>query len=379
MGKDKKDNFEIISNSGDARVGILKTSHGKVETPVFMPVATRGSGKFISTDDYELMGAKAIISNAYILSLMPGLEVIKKHNGIHNFIHFKNTIFTDCGGFQMLRPSMLIRNDYEEGIFFQDVCSKKKMLITPKGIIDIEKEIGGDVIMALDNVLPYGKSEEDFKMAMRLTHKWEKDCIEYYKGDQLIFGICQGGTFPDLRRKSTEFINKLNFDGNAIGGLCIGEPKEKMFEMVKLSCGIFDKKKPRYLMGVGSPEDILESVSYGVDIFDSIYPTRNARHGTIFTWRGRLYIDRIKYSNDTLPLDDECDCFVCKKYTRAYLNHLFKIKEPIVKRLVSYHNLYFIHRFMERIRREINEGTFEKFKSEYQKIFFRNSNFNSSN
>jgi queuine tRNA-ribosyltransferase len=336
-----------------------------------MPVATRASGKYISSDDYISMNAKAIISNAFILSLRPGLEVIKEHGGIHNFMSYKNIIFTDCGGFQMLRPSMIINNTSVEGIYFLNPFDNKKILVTPKGIMDIQKTIGADVIMALDNVIPYGNDERSVEWAMHLSHKWERICKQHYNGDQLIFGICHGGTYAKLRKKSSEIINNLSFDGNAIGGLCIGEPKEKMLEMVGIATKIFDKNKPRYLMGVGSPEDILDMVGMGVDIFDSIYPTRNARHGTLFTWKGRVYIDRIKYSGDTKPIDEECDCFVCRNYSRSYLNHLFKIEEPIVKRYVSYHNLYFIQRFMERIRLEIRENNFEKFKQEFSPLFKR--------
>ncbi len=353
----------------EARVGKLKTRHGTVETPFFMPVGTKAVGKCIGTDDYLDMGANAIIANAFILSLNPGVDIIKDAGGLNKFMHYNKTIFTDCGGFQMLRQSFLDGTS-NQGILFKDPFGGGKMVLTPKKIMDIEMNIGSDVAMVLDDVSPFGSPKEAFMHSLRNTHKWAEECVKTHTDKkQLLFGITQGGTFKDLRVQSAKFLNKLDLDGMAIGGLCIGEPKETMREMVKASIPHIDENKPRYLMGVGSPLDILDCISLGVDCFDSVFPTQNARHGTMFTWNGKLDIARGKYKHDTSPLDEECDCFVCKNFTRSYMHHLMKLGEPVGKRYRSYHNLYLLQRLMEKTRKAIRKNEFKDFKKEFAKKF----------
>jgi queuine tRNA-ribosyltransferase len=358
--------FKIIAEDGEARVGKLKTRHGVVETPFFMPVATRGTGKYIGTDDYLSMNAQAIISNALILFLRPGLEVIEKAKGLHKFMNFDKTIFTDCGGFQMSRNIFL--GTSKRGIHFKSPYDGKKHLITPEKIMKIEESIKSDVAMALDDMRPYGATKEEFAKALKNTHEWHEQCLKFHKDKkQLLFGIAQGGFHPDLREKSAKFISSLDFDGIAIGGVAIGEPKTEMYKAVKSAILHITREKPHYLMGVGSPPDLLETIGLGIDCFDSIFPTKNARNNTLFTWNGKLTIDKGAYKNDQKPIDENCSCFVCKNYTRAYIHHLSKLNEPNGKRLKQYHNLYFLQRLMERTREEIKEGNFIKFKKEFLK------------
>lgn len=356
--------FKLLNQDGEARCGVLKTIHGEIETPFFMPVATKAVGKFITSDDYNSIGIKAIISNAFLTSLLPGLETIEKFNGIHNFMNYQGVIFTDCGGFQMLRDNLL-KETTKNGIFFKNPYGKD-LFIRPKNIMEIEKKINGDVIMALDCVLPYGKDKTDYVEAMTKTHDWMKQCRELYDGNQLLFGITQGGTFSDLREESAKYIDSLNFDGNAIGGLGLGEPEEKTFEMIKISTKFLSKDKPRYLMGVGDPKQILECVEHGIDIFDSILPAKHARHGQLFTSNGILILKKSQYKNDKRPIDENCTCTTCKNFSRAYIRYLLKNNDPVGKRLRTIHNLYFMNNFMKELRLSIKENRFKEFKDSFK-------------
>ncbi len=361
--------FKILHKDKNARVGVLKTAHGSVETPFFMPVATKATVKHASSEDLEEMRAKAIISNAFVLYLSKGLDVIEKFKGIHKFMKFNGTIFTDCGGFQILRESFIIKTS-DDGILFKSPFDGRKILLTPEMIMDIESRVGSDVAMVLDDVAEYGSSFDDAKTRMERTHKWAEESIKAHKNKkQLLFGISQGGFSEKLREESATFINGLKLDGVAIGGLRIGEPTEVMHKMLECSIKNIDENKPRYLMGVGKPEDIVESVSRGVDVFDSIYPTQNARHGTIFTSKGRLRIRNSGYKFDKKPLDEDCDCYVCKRFSRAYINYLMRINEHVYMRYTTYHNLYFLQRLMENIRKAIKEGKFNEFKREFLKAY----------
>jgi len=352
--------FKLINQDGNARTGVLTTPHGEVETPFFMPVATKAVGKFITSDDYNELGIKAIITNAFLCSLVPGLDLLE--DGVHKFMNYNGVIFNDCGGFQMLRENLL-KGTTNNGIFFTNPYGKD-IFIRPKTIMEIEEKVGGDVIMALDCVLPYGKEREDYEEAIEKSHRWTKQCKELHKTNQLLFGITQGGTFPDLRKKSSEFINSLDFDGNAIGGLGIGEPREKMFEVIEWSNEILSKDKPRYLMGVGDPEQILECISRGVDIFDSILPAKHARHGQLFTKKGVITLKKGKYKFDKRPIEEGCTCSTCKNFTRSYLRYLLKTNDAAGKRLRTIHNLHFMNNFMRDIREAIKENRFEEFKNE---------------
>jgi len=363
--------FNIRSEDGEARTGILETAHGRVQTPSFKAVATKGAVKLITTDDLREMGAQAVISNAFILSLKPGLDIIEEHGGLHKFMDWDRTIFTDCGGFQVLS----MEHDYHlkttmKGIEFRSPFDGTKHLLNPEKTLDIESRLGSDVAMALDHMPLFGCTKEDAIESLKHTHRWMEECkkIHENKNDnnkQLLFGICQGSVFPDLRKKSIQFIDSLDFDGIAFGGLAVGEPKDKMYDMIRICADNCSKEKPHYVMGVGSPPDLIRCISMGVDTFDSIYPTRNGRHAHLFTRDGPVNIDNAPYKEDYGPIDENCKCDVCKKHTRAYINHLFNTKEPLAKRLGSYHNLFFIQQLLKDIRKAINAGEFGQFKKDF--------------
>ncbi|MBL7147587.1 MAG: tRNA guanosine(34) transglycosylase Tgt [Nanoarchaeota archaeon] len=357
--------FQII-NQDKARTGIFKVKNKKIETPFFMPCATFGSGKVIGTDDYKKIGINAIIANAFLLSLKPGIDILSK-KGIHKFINYNKIIFNDCGGFQVIRDFFIKKTD--RGIYFRNPFDNKEELLNPEKIMEIYSKIKSDVIMVLDDMAPLGSDYEYCKDAVKNTLNWGKKCLELNKKHkkQDLFGIVQGGLFKELREKCAKEINKLDFDGNAIGGLAIGESKKEMYKILNYVIKYLDKNKIRYLMGVGSPEDIVKSVELGIDCFDSVFPTQNARHGTLFTFKSKVYISKCK--KDFNPIEEDCGCFVCKSYSRAYLYHLYKIKESLVKRYLSYHNLYFMNELMKKIRLNIKENSFGKFKKEFFKIY----------
>lgn len=356
--------FKIIAECGNARVGELKTRSGKYKTPFFMPVVTMGTGKCISTDDYKDIGYKNIICNSLVLSMMPGVDVIRSAGGIHKFINFKGCIFTDCGGFQASRS--MYEQSSNKGLHFVSPFNGKKVMITPERIMKIQMELGCDVAMMLDSMAGPKAGKPEWAEALRKTHRWAQESLEYHTDKkQLLFGICQGGFDAGLRKESAQFINCRDFDGIAIGGLAIGETKEQMYSALDASLPYITKDKPRYVMGVGSPIDILECVSRGVDCFDSVYPTKNARNNWLFTKDGPMDISKTKYRADNSRLTEDCECFVCRDYSKAYMHHLSKLKEPAGKRYRSYHNLWFMQRFIEDIRESIVSGKFEAFKSEF--------------
>lgn len=364
--------LKITAIDSGARIGVLKTGHGIVKTPFFMPIATKGTAKQISQDELKQIGSEAIIANAFVLCLKPGLDVIKKFNGIHKFMKWNKTIFTDSGGFQILSKSFLHKHN-DKGVHFKNPFNGNKMFFSPEDIMQLQAEIGSDVAMALDFVPHYGKTEADIAEATRVTHLWAKRCANVERNKhQLVFGICQGGTFRYLREKSAKFINNLDFDGVALGGLGIGEGREKMFNAVKLSIRYIDKNKTRYLMGVGSPEDLIEAIDLGIDCFDSRFPTMNARHGGIFTHNGKINIEKAEFRDDEKPLDEDCRCYVCKRFSRAYIHHLYRTYEPIRDRYGNIHNLYFIHNLINECRKAIKNNEF----SDLKKEFFSNYKFN---
>lgn len=363
--------FKIIHSDGKARTGVLNTSHGKVKTPFFLPIATKGAFKIMKESDLKKINVEAIIANAFILYMKPGLHVIEHFHGIHKFMHWNKCVFTDSGGFQVLSKEFLVSLD-EKGAVFRNPYTGKKELFTPEKAIEIQEIIGSDVAMALDDVPHYGKDREYVSEATRITHLWAERCIKAHSNKkQLLFGICQGGTFKDLREKSAAKINSLGFDGVALGGLGIGEGRENIYKMIKVALAKVDKNKPRYVMGIGSPEDILEAVSLGVDCFDSRYPTQNARHGTLFTKYGNINIEKQIYHRDIGPIDSSCDCYVCKHFSRAYIHHITKTKEPIREYLNSIHNLTFIQNLVVDIRESIKNNEFESFRKEFLKDFYK--------
>ena len=360
--------FELTceSKSSLARTGVLSTVHNKLETPFFMPVATKGAVKFVSHPQLNEMNVDCLISNAFINYLKPGLEHIKKAGGLHNFFGWDKSLFTDSGGFQLLSEDF-VDHVTDKGVFFRNPFDKSIHLITPENAVQIQNSLGSDVAMCLDHVLHFGKSRLDYFDAMVRTTEWALRCKEAHKNpNQLLFGITQGGTFLDLRKKSTIALEAMDFDGLAFGGLCIGEDPKTMYDVTEFSKKFVSKEKPIYLMGVGSPLEILNLVERGVDIFDSAYPTRMARHGKIFTHTGCVQINRSKYKEDFSSLDSECDCFVCKSHSKSYLHHLFKTYEQNGLMLLSYHNTFFIANLIKEIRAAIKENNFEKFKKEFE-------------
>jgi queuine tRNA-ribosyltransferase len=349
---------ETDKNSG--RAGLLKTQHGTIETPFFMPVATKGSVKHVSMDELKAIGTKCIISNAFILSLKPGVEIINDFGGLHKFISWEKPIFTDSGGFQVLSDEFRLMLS-DEGVTFRNPFTGKKNLFTPEYSIKIQEKIGSDVAMCLDDVPKAGEPLKRIEEAVQRTTSWAKRCIEAHnKKNQLLFGICQGGTHKPLREKSAKQISSLGFDGFAIGGLAIGETKENMYKAINNALPMLPKDKPIYLMGVGSIEDIRKAVSLGVDCFDSCFATRTARHGRAFTHKGNINIGSAVFKNDKNPIDKKCECMVCKNYSKAYLHHLFKTKEENAGKYLSYHNLFFVNAELKKIREEIINGKFKE-------------------
>ncbi len=357
--------FKIINQDKEARTGILETAHGKVETPFFMPIATKGTAKQLSPEELEEVGSQAIIANAFILSLKPGLEILEKFGGIHRFMKWDKTIFTDSGGFQILSKNFLHKAD-DKGVFFKNPYTGKIQFYTPEDIIRGEEVVGGDVCMALDYVPHYGIERKAIEECTRITHLWAERCMKVHTREkQLLFGICQGGTFKDLREKSARFIGNLDVDGVALGGLGIGEGRELMVQAIETSIPQIPEEKPRYLMGVGSPEDLISAIRLGLDCFDSRFPTMNARHGGIFTAQGKINIEKVSYKNDESPLDEKCGCVVCKKYSRAFIHHVYRTYEPIRERYGSIHNLYFLQNLLKEVRESIKENSFDQFEKEF--------------
>jgi queuine tRNA-ribosyltransferase len=370
--------FKIISQDkkSDARVGILSTKSGKIETPFFMPVATKTAVKHISSCDLHGMKANAVISNAFVLFLRPGAELIKKMGGIAKFMSFNGIVFTDSGGFQMYSPNLYLGSK-ENGVIFRNPYGGEKLFITPEKDMEIQLDLGSDVAMCLDSMPLISDSKESVAEAVRKTGIWAKKCKIHHdnlqkdlspSSKQLLFGIIQGGIHPDLRKKSAKELAALDFDGYSIGGLALGEPKEDEYKMVEIAKKIIPEEKPVYLMGVGSPIELLEAISRGVDIFDSRFPTQNARRGALFSSGGRINIKSAKYKEDKSPIDKNCECFVCKNYSRAYIRHLLLQEEGAGLRLASYHNLHYLQNLMEKAKKAIKNGKFAEFLKGYRKV-----------
>jgi queuine tRNA-ribosyltransferase len=345
----------------DARAGMLRTNHGIINTPAFMPVATKGTVKTLTPEEVSNIGIQVLISNAFHLFLAPGMEVIKRAGGLHEFMNWKGAIFTDSGGFQMIRKDFPFKIT-DEGITYKNPRDGTNYSYTPRICLESQKNLKSDVAMILDECPAHGSDYSVVKASVERTVKWAKIAKNVdKKPGQLFFAILQGGTFPELRKKCAEQLIELDFDGYGIGGLSIGEPKEIMNEVVKISVPLVPEDKPRYLMGVGSPRELLEAIGYGVDIFDSAFPTRNARHQTLMTEKGNIDIARNKFTLDFSPIDENCKCLACINYTRAYLHHLFKESELLALRLASIHNLYFIQSIMKGARVAILEDSFSDY------------------
>ncbi|MCC3145367.1 tRNA guanosine(34) transglycosylase Tgt [Halanaerobium sp. Z-7514] len=362
--------FELLkeSKNTEARLAEITTSHGKIETPIFMPVGTQATVKAMSSRELKEINSQIILANTYHLYLRPGDELIKKAGGLHDFMSWDRPILTDSGGFQVFSLSDM-REIKEEGVYFRSHLDGSKHFISPEKSMQIQKNLGSDIVMAFDECPPYPAEKSYVEKSLNRTLRWaERSKKEMENSEQALFGIIQGGVYPELRKESVKEICKLDFPGYSIGGVSVGEPKEEIYKILDYTTPIMPKNKPRYLMGVGTPEDLLEGVYYGIDMFDCVMPTRIARHGQVFTAEGRLTVRNAVYAEDFNPLDSDCDCHVCQNYTRGYIRHLLKRNEILGVRLTSYHNLYFMLEFSEKIRKAIKEDRFLDFREEfYQK------------
>lgn len=361
--------------SGKARAGIIEFRRGVVHTPFFMPVATRGAIRALPLGDIETLGFEMMLANTYHLYLKPGLEVLKSAGGLHTFMNFHNPVLTDSGGFQVFSLSDLCKIT-ESGVEFRSHLDGSKHFFSPLDVLEVQRVIGSDVMMVLDQCTEYPVSREESHAAMKRTIQWAKESLKYYKThfdeeSQALFAIVQGSVFPEQRKECAEELALLDFSGFAIGGLSVGEPKELYREMTSLTAPLLPEHKPRYIMGVGSPLEILHAISEGVDMFDCVMPTRVARNGTLFTSQGRVTIKAAYYEKDFSPVDPECDCYVCTTYTKAYLRHLFKVGEIAALIYNTHHNLAFMKRFMDEIRTSIVNGTFSQTRAKWERAFER--------
>lgn len=359
--------YELIKTckQSGARLGRVHTPHGSFETPVFMPVGTQATVKGMAPFELEEVGANIILSNTYHLFLRPGQEIVKQAGGLHGFMNWNRSILTDSGGFQVFSLSDL-RNIKEEGVTFRSHIDGSKKFMSPEISIGVQNDLGADIIMCFDECAPYPCEYDYAKKSMEMTTRWAKRCKEAHKRphDQALFGIVQGSTYKDLRIESAKQITDLDFPGYAIGGLSVGEPGEIMNEMLKETVPYLPKDKPRYLMGVGSPDYLIDAAIRGIDMFDCVMPTRNGRNGTVFTSQGRVIIRDAKYSQEYTPIDENCDCYVCKNFSRAYVRHLFKAGEMLGLRLATWHNLRFLIKLMEDVRQAIREDRLLDFRRE---------------
>lgn len=349
-----------------ARLGLLETPHGQFETPIFMPVGTQATVKTMSPEELKKIGSGIILSNTYHLYLRPGHEVVREAGGLHRFMNWNRGILTDSGGFQVFSLSKL-RKISEEGVAFRSHLSGEPLFISPEKSIEIQNALGADIIMAFDECPPYPAEREYVKNSLERTTRWAERCLEAHArpDSQALFGIVQGGMYPDLRKQSARELKAFDFPGYAIGGLSVGEPKELMYEILAETTPLLPADKPRYLMGVGSPDALIEGVIYGVDMFDCVLPTRIARNGTAMTSEGRIVVRNARYARDFTPLDPNCDCNTCRNYTRAYLRHLVKADETFGLRLITYHNLYFLIQLMSQIRQAIREDRLADFRDTF--------------
>lgn len=353
--------IEHIDKKTGARAGIFHTPHGDILTPIFMPVGTNSTVKLITNHHLYESGAQIILGNSYHLHLRAGSELIKEFGGIHGWMNWDKPVLTDSGGFQVFSLAHL-RKVSDDGVEFRDPKDGKKHFISPEISMQIQQNIGADIIMAFDQCAPYPCDYKFAKDAMERTHHWLLRCIEAKTNPkQALFPICQGGFEDDLRKESAAFVSKINAVGYAIGGVSVGEPVELKNHLVELTAPLLPENKPRYLMGVGTPEDLLDGIKHGVDMFDCVLPTRNARHGSFFTWDGKKQIKNAQYQTDKGPLDTKCDCYACKNHSRGYIRHLYKCNEATGQSLVSIHNITFLVKFSQLVRKAILEDCFEDF------------------
>ena len=366
-------NFTLqhLDTKSNARAGVIETAHGAIETPIFMPVGTAGAVKALHIKNVrEDVKAQIILGNTYHLYLRPGLEVLQQAGGLHQFNGWHKPILTDSGGYQVFSLSHKRKIKPEEGVWFQSHIDGSRHLFSPEKVMDIQRIIGADIVMAFDECPPYPCEYDYAKKSMKITHQWLERCCTHFDNTEPLYGyaqtlfpIVQGSVYKDLRVQSAEFVASQNREGNAIGGVSVGEPTELMYEMTEICCHILPKEKPRYLMGVGTPENILECIAMGIDMFDCVMPSRNGRNGMIFTWDGILNMRNEKWKYDFTPIDINSDLFADKEYTRAYLRHLYVSDEMLGPMIGSIHNLHFYLELVKTARKKIIDGTFSTWKN----------------
>ncbi len=362
--------FEVVRTCPvtGARAGVLTTPHSVVETPVFMPVGTQATVKTMSQQELEAIDVRIILGNTYHLYLRPGPDLVREAGGLHEFMGWKRSLLTDSGGFQVFSLNDLRKID-REGVTFRSHIDGSSHLFTPERVMEIEHDLGADIIMAFDECIPYPATREYVTKSCLTTGEWAERCsgthAKLNDGSQVLFGICQGSVYPDLRENVARRLVDMDFWGYAIGGLAVGEPKKHMFEMIEVTNAVLPRKKPRYLMGVGFPDDIVEAVSRGVDMFDCVMPTRNARNGTVFTRHGKVVLKNAHQARKFVPIDPECQCPVCRNYTKAYIRHLFQTGEILAPRLATLHSIYFYVTTMREMRKAIIENRFPEWREEF--------------
>ena len=356
--------FRLVARDGEARAGTLRLAGQTIETPIFMPVGTNATVKAITVEELKAIGYRLILANTYHLSLRPGDEVIEKLGGLHCFMNWDQAILTDSGGFQIF--SLGMRNQVtEEGVFFRNHLDGKKILFTPERAIEIQENLGSDITMVLDECLGLPVERTKAQKSVERTTRWAKRCFEARRASRSLFAIVQGADYEDLRLESLQRLTEIDFDGFAIGGLSVGEERETMHRISRLTAPRLPQEKPRYLMGVGEPVDLLESIEAGVDMFDCVMATRNARNGCLFTRYGKISIKQARYREDGTPIEENCACETCRNYSRAYLRHLYQANEILSSRLNSYHNLHFFKRLMDEARTAILRKRYSHFKREF--------------
>ena len=359
--------YELIKKCSQtgARVGRIYTPHGVFDTPMFMPVGTQATVKAVSPDELKAMGASIVLSNTYHLYLRPGADLVAEAGGLHKFMKWDGGILTDSGGFQVFSLGPL-RKITEEGVSFRSHIDGSKHFLSPEKAIEVQMALGADIIMAFDECVPYPAEFEYARASTERTTRWAERCQKAHtRKDQALFGIVQGGMYKELRTRSAQDLVKMDFPGYAVGGLSVGEPKQLMYEMLEHTVPQLPQNKPRYLMGVGTPDCLVEGVMHGIDMFDCVFPTRVARNGTAMTSKGRLVVKNAQYARDFRPIDPDCDCYTCRNFTRAYVRHLLKTEEIFGLRLTTIHNLHFLIHFMKKMRQAILDERFQAFRQEF--------------
>ena len=367
----KEFSFELITQDGKARLGKISTSRGIIDTPAFMPVGTQGTVKGIFTDDILKTKTQIILGNTYHLLLRPGIEILNKFKGLHNFMNWQKPILTDSGGYQIMSLSKFNKIDLKIGAIFKSHLDGKKIILSPEKSIQVQKSINSDIIMVLDECPKLTKDKKILSNAIDISTNWAKRSKTEFGNDKSkgLFGIAQGGLYKDLRIESIEKLIEIDFNGYAMGGLAVGEKQADMFRVLNETANYLPKKKPRYLMGVGTPSDILGAVNEGIDMFDCVMPTRSGRTGLAFTWNGKVNLKNSKYQNNKSPLDEKCEIRELNKYSKSYLNHLIKSNEMMASMLISLYNIYFYQQFMREIQKNIKNGTFQTFYKKYINLF----------